>query len=115
MEGKRIARRVPTTIPVDFKTGDTTAAGFILNLSETGLFINYTSENLRTEDILHLTFPLPSNDDAIETEGKVVWLNKSKGNTDNLFKGFGIHFTKIKPADRDRIAIFVKRELEMIG
>lgn len=115
MEGKRIARRVPTTIPVDFKTGDTTAAGFILNLSETGLFINYTSENLKTEDILHLTFHLPSDDDVIEAEGKVVWLNKSGGNADTIFKGFGIHFTKIKPDNSGKIAIFVKRELEMLG
>ncbi len=112
---KRIAKRVPATIPVDFRSGDKAAAGFILNISETGLFINYTSENLKTEDILHLTFPLPSDDDVIEAEGKVVWLNKSEGNTGTLFKGFGVHFTKIKPDDREKIATLVKKELEMLG
>ncbi len=112
---KRIAQRVPATIRVDFRSGDTDAAGFILNISETGLFINYTSENLKTEDTLNLTFPLPSDDNAIEAEGKVVWLNKSDGDSDTTFKGFGIHFTKIKPDDRKKIAIFVKRELEMLG
>ena len=111
----RIARRVPTTIPANLSAGDTTATGFILNISETGLFINYTNENLKTGDILHLTFSLPSEDDAIEAEGKVVWLNKSEGNTENLFKGFGIHFTKIIPEDREKIAIFVKREIEMLS
>ena len=34
---RRIAKRVPATIRVDFRSGDTNAAGFILNISETGL------------------------------------------------------------------------------
>ena len=111
----RFVRRVPTTIPVDLSAGDITATGFILNISKTGLFIDYTNENLKTGDILHLTFSLPAENDAIEAEGKVVWLNKSEGNTDNLLKGFGIHFTDIKPENREKIAIFVKKEIEMLG
>ena len=111
----RVARRVPVTISADLSAGDTTAKVFILNISETGLFINYANENLKTGDILHLTFSLPSEDDAIETEGKVVWMNKYEGNTDNLFKGFGVHFTRITPEDRDKVATFVKREIEMLS
>jgi uncharacterized protein (TIGR02266 family) len=110
-----IAKRVPTTIPVEFRSGDTSAAGFILNLSETGLFINYSNKILKTGDTLYLTFPLPSNDDVIKAEGKVVWLNKFEGSGDAFFKGFGIHFTKIKPDDREKIANFLKRELDMSG
>jgi uncharacterized protein (TIGR02266 family) len=114
-ETKRFAKRIPTTIPVDFTKEGITSSGFISNISETGLFINYTNESLKSGDIIHLTFSLPDYQEVIEVEGKVVWLDKFDGSSENILKGFGIHFTKIKPDDKKGIATFVKRELEMLN
>ncbi len=80
--------RIPTNTPVDFSYMDRNYTGFILNISETGVFI-YCSESLMPGDLPQLKFSIPGTDRMIEAEGKVIWVNRLTGE-EALFNGMGI-------------------------
>ena len=63
------------------------------------------------EECISLRFSLFEKDKVIEVNAKAVWVNEAKGNEETLFKGFGVHFTKIDPEDRGLISKFVQDEL----
>ena len=86
--------------------------GFILNISETGVFI-YCSESLMPGDLPQLKFSLPGTDRMIEARGRVIWVNRLTGE-EALFNGMGIHFTEISDEDRELIASYVNNELKRL-
>jgi len=64
--------RIPVSIPVDFTVGDRSYSGFILNISDNGVFL-HTKEELLTGSLLHLSFSLPDSDKVIKIPGIVRW------------------------------------------
>jgi uncharacterized protein (TIGR02266 family) len=105
--------RVPVSIPVDFTVGDRSYSGFILNISDNGVFL-HTKEELLTGSLLHLSFSLPESDKVIKIHGIVRWSTGEK-EAGNLFSGSGIMFSEIEPEDQDLIIDFVKEQAERFG
>lgn len=112
-EFPRKTPRTPTNIPVDFTIMGRTYTGYILNISETGVFIYSSNEKFHPGDIALLKFSLPDEDKIIEAEGRVIWINSLTGE-EALFNGMGIHFNSISMEDRRLIASFVKREFDRL-
>ncbi len=110
--GKKRAR-VPVSIPVDFKVGERSLAGFILNISDNGVFL-HTKEELLTGTVVHLVFALPESDRVMNIQGVVRWTTSDSGDK-NLFRGSGVMFTQIDPADQDRVIEFVCAQAEKFG
>ncbi len=105
--------RVPITIPVDFKVGNTIATGFLLNISETGMFL-HTQNDLLPGTSVHLRFSLPDLNHILEVKGIVKWSNHM-GQAKSMFGGAGINFVTIKPDEQQLIREFVKKELNKMG
>jgi len=107
---KRKNSRAPINIPVDFEVKGVTYTGYILNISETGLFI-YSQKTLFTGDLINLRFSLPNSKGLIEANGKVIWVNKL-AEEKSLFNGVGIHFNNITNENKGIITSYVEKELE---
>ncbi len=112
-EAKRKSTRAPINIPVDFQVKDITYTGYILNISETGVFI-YSKKPLYTGDLIKLRFSLPNVETVIEASGKVIWVNKLSEDK-SLFNGVGIHFKDISSENKEIITSYVEKELGKIG
>ena len=105
--------RVPVSIPMDFRVGDTKLTGFLLNISENGAFI-HTKEELFTGTVVQLKFSLPGIDRVFEIKGIVRWTT-SEVASKTLFGGSGIMFTTIGNEENDLIKDFVAREAKRLG
>ncbi len=105
--------RVPITIPVDFKIGDSASTGFLLNISELGMFL-HTQRDMLPGTSVHLRFSLPDSDKVLEIKGIVKWSNHM-GQGKSIFSGAGINFAAIKPDEQQLIREFVKKGLERMG
>lgn len=105
--------RVPVSIPVDFRLGDITRTGFLLNLSETGTFL-HTKAELLTGAMLQLTFNLPNSDKIIEAKGIVKW-STSEVASKTLFGGYGVMFTSIPDDHMESLKSFVDSEIKRLG
>lgn len=105
--------RVPVSIPVDFKVGERAITGFILNISDNGIFL-HTKEELLPGTLLHLVFALPHSEHVMKMHGLVRWttVNKAK---DTLFCGSGVVFSEIDDKDHESIVNFVKTEAGKFG
>lgn len=105
--------RVPVSIPVDFTLGDFTRTGFILNVSETGLFL-HTKAELLVGAMLQLKFTLPGANSIFKIKGIVKW-STSEVAKKTLFGGYGIMFSSITDDEQRRLKIFVEEEAKRIG
>lgn len=110
---QRAKPRVPITIPVDFTHGTVTSTGYLLNISETGMFL-YTSKAFPSGTILHLRFSLPNSDKVLEIKGMIKWSSQSSG-SQNLFNGMGIEFVSPDSEVQRLIMEFVMRERKKLG
>ena len=112
-EAQRSSPRVPISLPVDFSIGEITDTGYLLNLSEVGLFL-HTKKNLPPGAKLHLRFTLPGSNKLLNLRGVVQWCTQTSGEK-SLFGGAGIQFISFAPEDQNMIKEFVHNELKKIG
>ncbi len=105
--------RVPVSIPVDFRVGERSFSGFILNISDNGVFL-HTKEDLLIGSLVHLSFSLPESEKVMNISGLVRWSTEGKEGS-SLFSGSGIMFTEIETDDQDLIIDFVKVQAEKFG
>lgn len=113
-EEKRGAQeRVPVSIPVDFTVGDRTKTGYLLNISEGGVFL-HTKEELMTGTSVQLRFSLPGSEDILDIKGIVRWTTAEVAKK-TLFGGSGIMFSTISEVDQRAIRVFVSMEKKRLN
>lgn len=78
-----------------------------VNISGEGVFIR-TNDPLDLEEEFFLKLHLPDGHDPAEILCKVVWTNKYGKETDDLPRGMGVKFIRIKPQDKKRIEDFIQ-------
>ena len=102
---RRKHERYPTSIQVDYASGDTFLFSYIENISEMGIFIR-SDDPLPVGTELRLRF---GPDGALlEMNGQVVWINPIRPEGDNLNPGMGVRFTDLTPELRERVVELVK-------
>ncbi|HBO83552.1 MAG: hypothetical protein A2073_08645 [Deltaproteobacteria bacterium GWC2_42_11] len=106
----RQGQRVPITIPVDFSVGNDASTGFLINISENGMFL-HTERELLPGTYVNLRFSLPGSERVINTRGIVKWRNYA-GEGKSIFSGAGVNFVSLGQDEQDMIREFVKRELD---
>lgn len=106
-------KRVPVSVPVDFKIGENFQTGYLLNISESGVFL-HTKAELLPGAMLALKFSLPGIEDIIEAKGIVRWTTSDIPSR-TLFGGGGIMFTTIDQKDQKTIREFVEAEHKRLG
>lgn len=109
---KRVKRRVPIKMRVDYKCEDNFVIEYSTNISESGIFIKSTTpQPVGTK--VELTFsPYDKNDgDEIRAHGEVIWVNEYKRDEDekNQNPGMGIKFIHLSDKSREKIINLVKR------
>ncbi len=82
------ARRITTTIPIDFKTGHITATGQIRNLGPGGLFISTRAIPEQGETVA-LRFRMPSGE-PMSLLGLVWWTTEDESSSSHRGHGFGL-------------------------
>ncbi|GMR04985.1 MAG: hypothetical protein BMS9Abin23_0908 [Thermodesulfobacteriota bacterium] len=110
---KRVAPRVPVSIPLDFTVGEAMHTGALLNLSATGVFLHATDE-LLIGTRLRLLFSLPGFNRVLNLKGVVMWSTRpSVGKT--RYGGSGVMFTSVPEEDRKVMDEFISLEVERLG
>jgi CheY-like chemotaxis protein len=105
--------RIPISIPVNFTLESTALKGNLLNLNESGLFL-HTTEELRANAGIQLTFTLPGYDMLLNLKGVVRWYRCLLGEN-RLFGGAGISFLYLSHKAEAVIQQFVRKERHRLG
>lgn len=105
--------RVPVSLPVDFTLGEITRTGFLLNLSETGVFL-HTKADMLTGAVLKLKFTLPGFDRLLDIKGIIKW-STAEVATKTLFGGYGVMFMTVTEGDMEALRKFIRSELARLG
>jgi uncharacterized protein (TIGR02266 family) len=106
---RRAAPRVLVDFEVDYASEENYLFAYIMDISETGIFVRTTSpESPGTH--LNLRFRPDDATPQLEVEGEVIWVNPFRpGAVDNLHPGMGIRFVAIDDEVRDRLLELVRR------
>lgn len=113
-ENRKGPQRVPISVPADFiiasrgSEGTEAHTGFLLNISQAGLFL-HTRLVLEPEIEIKLTFQLPGSSRIFEVAGVVQWTTHPSAKK-KLFGGAGVMFTSIADDDMRAIGDFVNAE-----
>ena len=110
---RRTEPRVPISLPVDFSFNDTSSTGYLLNVSEGGMFL-HTKKTLAPETIIDMRFTFPGSNKLLNMKGVVKWCTQLSGDK-SLFGGAGIQFISLEPQDQKLIKEFVQAELKKLG
>lgn len=105
--------RVTVSAPVDFTIGNITRTGYLLNISDMGVFLHTKSE-LLPGTMINLKFSLPRTDRLFEVRG-VVKRTTHSPSSKNMFGGCGIEFTSISPEDQEALKDFISAEIKRLG
>jgi len=108
-----IPERVPVSLPVDFALGEKTQTGFMLNLSEGGIFL-HTKDDILIGSMLHMKFSLPGSGKVFDLKGIVKWSTQDVEHR-TLFGGYGVMFTYLSVEDAAIIKGFVDAEVKKVG
>lgn len=104
--------RVPVSLPVDFTVGEKMQTGFILNISEGGVFL-HTNTDILIGAMPLLRFTLPGVNRVLNLKGVVKWsTNDVQHNT--LFGGYGVMFTPLSAEDHAALEAFVDAETKKL-
>lgn len=108
-EEKRQNRRHPLRTKMDYRaqSGGDFLFEYTTNISRGGIFIE-TREPLPEGTLVEMRFQPPGMEEAIEVQGKVVWVNPWHEGEDNPNPGMGIQWKRLSQNNRDRIAALVK-------
>lgn len=103
--------RAPTEIQVDLSSLGTYQLTKMINISAGGAFICH--EDIKPiGTIIKISFKLPSDPKAIETQAKVAWSYKQAGKSRNSSTGMGVEFIEIKTEDQNRIQEYIQQILQ---
>ena len=108
---RREHTRFPTTLAVDYASGDNFLFSYIDNISEMGIFIR-SAEPLPIGTPLRLRFrkdtPPFREKGGLEIEGDVVWHNPVKLGAENLNPGMGVKFRDLTPEKREEVVAVIR-------
>ncbi|TAN64000.1 response regulator [bacterium] len=105
--------RVPVSLPADFTVGDITRTGYILNISETGVFLHTKTDFLTGTNML-LKFSVPGSDKVISAKCVVKWTTVEVA-SQTLFGGSGIMFNSLSEDGQRIVREFVEAERKRLG
>lgn len=111
--GMRPKMRVAVSVPVDFSTAVGTRTGYILNLSENGVYI-HTKDRLEKGTDIFLKFSLPGSSRIYEIPAAVSRTSEA-GDKKRIFEGIGVMFKTVDPEDLDHLQRFVESEVKKQG
>jgi uncharacterized protein (TIGR02266 family) len=102
IENRRF-ERLEAEIEVDFRHGHESFVEFTLNVSAGGLFIK-TDYPRMPDDVIHMRFTLPDQNDIQDIKGVVRWSNRdaAKGPV-----GMGIEYVDLSERNRQAILQFI--------
>lgn len=103
---RREHERFPTSISVDYSSGENFLFSYIQNISEMGIFIR-SDEPLAMGAELTLRFGAEGAD-PLELEGIVTWVNPVRPGGENINPGMGVRFTNLTPELRERVVEIVR-------
>ncbi|HEY1553609.1 MAG TPA: TIGR02266 family protein, partial [Kofleriaceae bacterium] len=96
-------------LEVDYASEDNYLFAYIIDISETGIFVRTTSPE-QPGTHLNLRFSPGDAGPPLELEGEVIWVNPYRpGVPDNLHPGMGIRFVALEDELRDRLLELVRR------
>jgi len=107
------SKRAPVSIPADYTVDGVTRTSYILNLSETGVFI-FSNAELSVGTKVNLQFALPRLHLNLNIDGIVKW-HAEENIGKNFFCGYGIYFTSISEEDQEILRNFINEETERLG
>jgi uncharacterized protein (TIGR02266 family) len=106
---RRAAPRVLVDLEVDYASEDNYLFAYIVDISETGIFVRTTTPEPPGTH-LNLRFRPDDASAQIEIEGTVIWVNPYRpGAPDNLHPGMGIRFVELEDEIKDRLLALVRR------
>ena len=105
---RRLAQRILINLEVDYTCEDTFLFAYITDMSALGIFIRTTNpEPAGTH--LNMRFTLPGDEDALEVEGEVIWINTFRpGDFNNLNPGMGVRFIDLERQQKHSIRRLVR-------
>jgi uncharacterized protein (TIGR02266 family) len=107
VEHRRSDRRYDRRVAIDFSHEGTAYAGHTRNISLGGVFIE-TEQTLPFGARVLLKFKVPTQNEAIEVEGQVRWLEMDEGR----LRGLGVRFEGLRARDVWALNKFFEKPLE---
>lgn len=107
---RRIHKRIPVSIEVDYRADDTFLFAYITDISAMGIFVK-TEQPEPVGTRLTLSFRLPQSmgGENIELDGEVIWINPPRAEEDEgRNPGMGIQFTGLTPSQREDVLKLVR-------
>ncbi|HUQ02002.1 MAG TPA: TIGR02266 family protein [Kofleriaceae bacterium] len=106
---RRAAPRVLVDLDVDYRSENTYLFASSRDISETGIFVR-TIEPLPPGTQLNLRFGPDDEDEILELEGEVMWVNPYRPDAlANLDPGMGVRFVPLRTAMRQRLLELIRR------
>ena len=105
---RRQAQRILIHQEVDYACEDTFLFAYITDISALGIFIRTTTPE-QPGTHLNMRFTLPGDEEALEVEGEVIWINSFRpGDFNNLNPGMGVQFIDLERQQKRRIRLLVR-------
>ncbi|HJL19451.1 MAG TPA: TIGR02266 family protein [Sandaracinaceae bacterium LLY-WYZ-13_1] len=101
---RREHERFDAELSVDWSSGENFLFSYITNISEMGIFIR-SDDPPSVGTALRLRF---GDDDPLELDGRVVWVNPRRPDGDDLNPGMGVRFAALTLEQRERIVQLVR-------
>ncbi len=106
---RRTSPRVLVDLDVDYRSENTYLFASSRDISETGIFVR-TLEPLPPGTQLNLRFRPDDDNDVLELEGEVMWVNPYRPDAlANLDPGMGVRFVPLRTAMRNRLLELIRR------
>lgn len=103
---RRLHARIPVYIEIDYRADETFLFAYITDISAMGIFVSTRApESPGTR--LQLRFTPPGDEDAIECEGDVIWINPDRDGACRN-PGMGVQFVDLADEHRERILELVR-------
>lgn len=106
---RRQYQRILVDLEVDYRCEDTFLFAYITDLSALGIFVR-TNNPEPPGTHLNLRFTPPGDEDALELEGEVIWINPFRpGHFDNINPGMGVRFCDLTPELKQHLVRLVRK------
>jgi len=102
------AARPPESLPVDFSLGGRANTGFMLNVSENGIFL-HAEEEFLVGSMLSMRFSLPGSAKVFSVKGVVKWSTEGVGDKP-LLGGYGVGFVSLGAEEARLIKEYVEAQ-----
>lgn len=112
MQLRRRFKRLPIDIKIELESTATCLKADILDLSAVGAYI-YGARKFKLGDKLVLKLKIPSKDEELELNAKVVWL-ADKQIQPHLYPGMGVEFYNIESPVQKKLIDFIERNLPLM-